>query len=182
MRLHKSIHRIAGVLLSFSFLYGAFAAGSSSPISSRSDSLPAAKAPGEPAPSSDEDIVDSGGFSLPPAKIIMPAKEPSQKPAGSARLNAGSAAQRESLIRIAADSAVSRALSHDREVFRNLGDYHRLVGVYGIATGALAILTGVLFLDKPAYSPWAMAAITMGGVTIGLGIWEIKLGAGLMRE
>jgi hypothetical protein len=55
------------------------------------------------------------------------------------------------------------------------------MGIYGAVTGALGILAGVVLLDKPDDAAFAMSFITLGGISIGFGLWEINVGGKLLK-
>jgi hypothetical protein len=70
--------------------------------------------------------------------------------------------------------------SIDAKSLKTLGRYHRLMGAYDVIGGALTILAGTVLLDKKGASPYAMCCIALGGISIGLGLWEIKVGGKLL--
>jgi hypothetical protein len=73
--------------------------------------------------------------------------------------------------------------AHDnRALFARLGNYHRAFGAYTLVLGILAIGTGVVFLDKKEVFPFSVSCITLGGITAGIGIWEISMGLSLKRH
>jgi len=65
------------------------------------------------------------------------------------------------------------------ELFKALGGYHRLMGIYGVIGGALTILAGAILLDRTDAEPFAMSFLVVGGISVGLGLWEIKIGGKL---
>ena len=68
-----------------------------------------------------------------------------------------------------------------KEMFHTLGSYHKLAGIYGAVTGALGILAGVILVDKPDDASFAIAFMTLGGISIGFGLWEINVGGKLLN-
>jgi hypothetical protein len=62
------------------------------------------------------------------------------------------------------------------ELFRNLGTFHKAMGIYMVAAGALAVIAGGAVLDKQDILPFSLSLITLGGITGGIGIWEISVG------
>jgi hypothetical protein len=79
------------------------------------------------------------------------------------------------------DSQYAAALD-TRALVARLGYYHRAFGAYTLVLGILAIGTGVAFLDKKEVSPFSVSCITLGGITVGIGIWEISMGLSLKRH
>jgi hypothetical protein len=79
-----------------------------------------------------------------------------------------------------ADSSIVPTVSISKQMFARLGELHRLRGIYGVVTGTLGILAGVILLDKADSAPFAMSFISLGGISISLGIWEIKIGRSLL--
>ena len=75
----------------------------------------------------------------------------------------------------------SAELVKTKEMFLTLGGFHKLMGIYGAVTGALGILAGVVLLDKPDDAAFAMSFITLGGISIGFGLWEINVGGKLLK-
>jgi hypothetical protein len=73
------------------------------------------------------------------------------------------------------------ALSTTKEMFARLGDFHRLKGIYGVASGIVGILAGVVFLDKDNSTPLALSCFALGGISIGFGIWEMRIGRTFLR-
>ncbi len=80
------------------------------------------------------------------------------------------------------EKSVGRTESINAEVFKSLGRYHRLMGAYDVIGGALTILAGTVLLDKKDAAPFAMSFIALGGISIGLGLWEIKVGGKLLSD
>jgi hypothetical protein len=71
--------------------------------------------------------------------------------------------------------------SANKDLFRTLGGYHRLMGMYEMIGGVLTIIAGAMLLDKKDATTFAMSFFALGGVSIGLGLWEIKVGAKLLN-
>ena len=68
-----------------------------------------------------------------------------------------------------------------KEIFAGLGKYHKFMGVYGVLCGALGIIGGAMLIDKADDAPFAMSFITLGGFSIGFGLWEINVGGKLLN-
>ncbi|MGB7566346.1 MAG: hypothetical protein WBM07_00685 [Chitinivibrionales bacterium] len=68
-----------------------------------------------------------------------------------------------------------------KEIFAGLGKYHKFMGVYGVLCGALGIIGGAMLIDKADDAPLAMSFITLGGFSIGFGLWEINVGEKLLN-
>jgi hypothetical protein len=66
--------------------------------------------------------------------------------------------------------------------FIHLGEFHRLKGIYGLLTGTFGIIAGVLLLDRADSVPLAVTSMAIGGFSIGLGLWEVKLGSTLKKN
>jgi hypothetical protein len=79
------------------------------------------------------------------------------------------------------DSSDTALLLKTRAMFARLGDFHKSRGIFGIVTGLVGIFAGVVFLDKNDSTPLALSCFALGGVSIGFGIWEMKLGRSLLR-
>jgi hypothetical protein len=65
--------------------------------------------------------------------------------------------------------------------FPKLGKFHKTMGIYYISAGALAIIAGGTILNKQTVLPFSLALITIGGITIGIGVWEISIGTDLSK-
>ncbi|HMD69262.1 MAG TPA: hypothetical protein VKF42_10325 [Chitinivibrionales bacterium] len=63
-----------------------------------------------------------------------------------------------------------------REMFRNLGRLHKGMGIFTVAAGAIAVIAGASILEKQDILPFSLSLITIGGIAMGLGAWEIKVG------
>ncbi len=68
-----------------------------------------------------------------------------------------------------------------RELFGELGVFHRAMGIYAAAAGALAVIVGSAVLDRQDILPYSLSLITFGGITAGIGIWEIRVGIALSK-
>ena len=68
-----------------------------------------------------------------------------------------------------------------KEIFAGLGKYHKFMGAYGVLCGALGIIAGAMLIDKADDAPFAMSFITIGGISIGFGLWEINVGGKLLN-
>ena len=79
------------------------------------------------------------------------------------------------------DSLKTLPISENMEMFNRLGDFHRLNGIYGVVTGIVGIFAGVVLLDKVDSTPLAISFFALGGISIGFGIWEMKIGGALSR-
>jgi hypothetical protein len=132
-----------------------------------------------------DESVDTGGAL--PASILKPQvtdtnknlREPTLSPVNP---KSNSAIQGKPGIEYSVSSAraVSEVLK-TREMFVELGKYHKFLGAYGVICGALGIIAGVILLDKPDDTPFAMAFIPLGGISIGFGLWEINVGGKLLK-
>jgi hypothetical protein len=68
-----------------------------------------------------------------------------------------------------------------KEMFRKLGNFHKTMGIYNISAGILAVIAGAAILDKQDILPFSLSLITLGGITVGIGVWEITIGRTLIR-
>lgn len=68
-----------------------------------------------------------------------------------------------------------------KELFSSMGKYHTAMGIYNIAAGVLAVVAGAAILEKEDILPFSLSLVTLGGITVGIGIWEIHLGSKLSR-
>jgi hypothetical protein len=68
-----------------------------------------------------------------------------------------------------------------REMFRNLGTFHKAMGIYTVAVGALAVIVGAAVLDRQDILPYSLSLITLGGITGGIGVWEITIGRSISK-
>lgn len=68
-----------------------------------------------------------------------------------------------------------------REMFRKLGNFHKAMGIYNISAGILAVIAGAAILDKQDILPFSLSLITLGGITVGIGMWEITIGRTLNK-
>jgi hypothetical protein len=66
-----------------------------------------------------------------------------------------------------------------REMFRKLGNFHKAMGIYNISAGILAAIAGAAILNKADILPFSLSLITLGGITVGIGVWEISIGSNL---
>lgn len=87
-----------------------------------------------------------------------------------------------SLSKNASDSSKTRLQTPTMELFVQLGELHRLKGIYSLLAGTFGILAGVVLLDRSDSVPLAIGCMSLGGVSIGLGLWEIKIGSGMRRS
>ncbi len=78
------------------------------------------------------------------------------------------------------DSSDTSALLKTRKMIARLGDFHKSRGLLSVATGIAGIFAGVVLLDKSESTPLAISFMALGGVSIGFGIWEMKLGRTLL--
>jgi hypothetical protein len=65
---------------------------------------------------------------------------------------------------------------HTNAMFKTLASYHRTMGIYNIAAGVLAILAGAAILNKEDILPFSLSLITLGGITVGIGVWDVSIG------
>jgi hypothetical protein len=78
------------------------------------------------------------------------------------------------------DSAVAKVLAQHALLLGKLGDFHKIMGMYTTVTGVVALFGGVLLLDRKDGMPFAVSFLTIGGIAVGVGMWEIKIGAQLL--
>ena len=78
------------------------------------------------------------------------------------------------------DSAVAKVLAQHAQLLGKLGDFHKIMGMYTTVTGVVALFGGVLLLDRKDGMPFAVSFLTIGGIAVGVGMWEIKIGAQLL--
>jgi hypothetical protein len=71
--------------------------------------------------------------------------------------------------------------ANTREMFRSLGNFHKAMGIYDISAGVLAILAGAAILEKEDILPFSLSLITLGGITVGIGVWDLSIGASLTK-
>jgi hypothetical protein len=131
--------------------------------------------------SSDEYVVDSSSNAVPSAN---PPKTLATDTSNKSRDLTGSFIENKKtaqLQKIPSAEITSAELVKTKEMFRTLGGFHKLMGIYGAVTGALGILAGVVLLDKPDDAAFAMSFITLGGISIGFGLWEINVGGKLLK-
>jgi hypothetical protein len=55
------------------------------------------------------------------------------------------------------------------------------MGIYNVSAGILAAIAGAAILDKADILPFSLSLITLGGITVGIGVWEITIGSTLNR-
>ena len=84
------------------------------------------------------------------------------------------------LILISPDGTLAKTLAEHNLLLGKLGDFHKIMGMYTTVTGVVAILGGVLLLDRNGGMPFAISFLTLGGIAVGVGIWEINIGAQLL--
>jgi hypothetical protein len=63
-----------------------------------------------------------------------------------------------------------------------MGNFHKAMGIYNISAGVLAVIAGAAILEKQDILPFSLSLITLGGITVGIGIWEITIGRTLSRQ
>lgn len=129
--------------------------------------------------SSDEYVVDTATTALPSAN---PAKSPAWDTTNKSPGSSLNSTQTKPLNQNFPHEMSSQDLLKTKEIFRTLGSYHKLMGIYGTVTGALGILAGVILLDKSDDTAFAISFITLGGITIGFGLWEINIGGKLLKH
>ena len=132
---------------------------------------------------SDENIVDTGSGSS--AAIVkprrgadfLPKKQDSLATSTQGLPNAPLA----SLRRNQSGKPMTELDSVNKAIFYTLGGYHRLMGIYGLLSGALTIIAGAVLIDKKDAAPFAMSFIALGGISMGLGLWEGNVGVKFAR-
>ena len=67
------------------------------------------------------------------------------------------------------------------DMFRTLGKFHKGMGIFTVAAGAIAIIAGASVLDKQDILPFSLSLITIGGIAAGIGVWEIHIGLKISR-
>jgi hypothetical protein len=67
------------------------------------------------------------------------------------------------------------------KIFRELGNFHKAAGIYNIVAGALAVVAGAAILQKEDILAFSLSLVTLGGITVGIGVWEISIGSSLTR-
>jgi hypothetical protein len=82
----------------------------------------------------------------------------------------------------ASDSSGIALQSSGKALSVQLGEFHRFKGIYGLLAGTLGICAGVILLDKTDSVPLAISSMTLGGISIGIGLWEIKLGSAFLKN
>lgn len=85
-----------------------------------------------------------------------------------------------SLVLNPLDNKITKTESNNKDLFKTIGEYHKLTGIYQVIEGAMIILAGAILINKEDYSTFAMSFIAVGGINIGLGLWEIKISSGLI--
>jgi hypothetical protein len=132
----------------------------------------------ESAVSSDENMIDNGSdAAIPDNNVTLP---PSTE---HAITDSAAAAPAIDLSTVSpAEPLITRCELRCKEASSELASFHRLKGIYGTVSGIVAILSGIILLDDAAKSGFGMALITLGGINVGLGLWEIKLGGRLEKN
>jgi hypothetical protein len=87
-----------------------------------------------------------------------------------------------SLVLNPPDNKITKTESNNKDLFKTIGEYHKLTGIYQVIEGAMIILAGAILINKEDYSTFAMSFIAVGGINIGLGLWEIKISSGLINN
>lgn len=82
---------------------------------------------------------------------------------------------------LASGAAAVPEVLKTKEMFADLGKYHKFMGAYGVICGALGIIAGAMLIDKADDAAYATAFITLGGISIGFGLWEINIGGKLLK-
>ena len=80
------------------------------------------------------------------------------------------------------DTSVTPLQARSQDIFLHLGEFHRLEGAYTLAAGFFGILAGAILLDKSDNIGIGMACISLGGISVGFGMWEIKFGQTLLKN
>ena len=131
--------------------------------------------------SSDEYFADTGSSVLPssdPAKVSIPDTSNKSK---DLRVSSTTGKQTPLLKQNSPNGMPSPELLKTKEMFQTLGEYHKLMGIYGAVTGALGIIAGAVLLGRPDDASFAISFITLGGISIGFGLWEIHVGGKLVK-
>ena len=66
-----------------------------------------------------------------------------------------------------------------RNTFHSLGSYHCLMGVLTIIPGVIYVLQGFSIMQVDG--GYGFLAIALGGITIGLGSWQVSFGSDLCK-
>jgi len=86
-------------------------------------------------------------------------------------------APNDSTIKAEINSAVTKLNGPLRE----MGKYHKFTGGYIALCGVLEIIAGAVLIDRPADAGLAGTLITVGGISIGFGLWEISIGGTFLK-
>jgi hypothetical protein len=129
--------------------------------------------------SSDEYFMDSGSNALPPTVPLKTQAMDSSDKSRDSTSNVIDTKKTGFLKQNPLAGMSSPELLKTKEMFKTLGGYHKLMGIYGMVTGVLGIVAGVVLLDRADDTPFAVSFITLGGISIGLGMWEIDVGGKL---
>jgi hypothetical protein len=131
--------------------------------------------------SSSHTAVKQTGATTDTSAIIQDLGEKHSAPAQSPVSKTPSKSTTDSLGLFKASCSRDSLPQNAREMFRSLGNFHKAMGIYNISAGILAVIAGAAILDKQDILPFSLSLITLGGITVGIGIWEITIGRTLSR-
>lgn len=145
--------------------------------------------------SSAPQVADTGGRSAAKPTIVPPASSSDTslivedrtkaKLLPSASAKASSTAARDSAAAAknmtGASTAGDTLKANTREMFRNLGRLHKGMGIFTVAAGVIAVIAGASILEKQDILPFSLSLITIGGIAVGLGVWEIEVGLSVAK-
>ncbi len=135
--------------------------------------------------SSLESIKDTAGNSQPTGVNKKSARDPLPQSLNASDIGDSSATIGRDLVFPIpgnADPYAGRIFLTDNEIISKLAGYHRVLGIFKIAGGAFGVLGGVALLDKADYTAFAISMMSLGGISISLGIWEMKFGAQFLQK
>jgi len=121
----------------------------------------------------------------PSSDSLLAIEDSVEKPLAPAQSKASNTRQKssaDSLALFKAPSSRDSLAQNARQMFRSLGNFHRAMGIYNISAGVLAVIAGAAILEKQDILPFSLSLVTLGGITVGIGIWEITIARTLSKQ
>jgi hypothetical protein len=129
----------------------------------------------------DSEFIDTGDIGR-SSSIINVKQDSLKKNLSAVDTNNAIAATYSGIIQKRQDSTLFHIDTVSKKMFKTIGDYHHTAGIYHIVEGVFVLLAGSILINKENYTSFSMTLMAIGGISTGIGIWEIKIGSSLTKN